>query len=537
MFFSTAERVILIILTRAAASFFMFEVWRRLRIVIQGRGKLPLDRVPSRLARVTREVLFHKRVVKGRTWTGLMHALVFWGFLVFALVTVDHFGAGFGSPLLSPRSRQLYSFLVIPVSVLVMVGIAVLAYRRFILKPEALGKLSPSSGLVALFIFLLMATYLYGETGPPRLVAKINWWVHSDLVLAFLVLIPRSKHLHLVLAPFNIFFRPFETPEHVPVQIDLEASEEELEAILEDLGRLSKNQVLDVFSCVECGRCTEACPAHRGGGVLDPKHHFILDLRQPMLDSKTVAVVDRIDPEAGWECTACQACTYACPVGNQVEKADEIRRLQVMVEGQVPQEYQKVFKNLQETGNTEGAHESALAQQLPAYTPDKEYVLWLGCFARYGLDPEFSRTVENLTRILDAAGVTYGILEDEWCSGDPASRLGEMMIYQQLREHNLEILSLAKKVVTLCPHCLVNLGREYGKYGPVPFQVEHHTGVIADLLDSGRISVTSDPELKPTFHDPCNLARMMEEVDAPRRALGRAVPNLTELPEHGKKTL
>lgn len=503
----------------------------------RGRGKLPLDRIPSRLARVIREVFFHERVVGGRLWPGFMHAVVFWGFALFAVITLDHFATGLGWSLLSPRTGDLYSLVVIPAAILVMVGIAILAYRRFILKPERLGKPSPSSGLVALFIFLLMVTYLYGKGDPGPFAAKLNWWIHSLLILAFLILIPRSKHLHLVLAPFNIFFRPFETPEHAPVTVDLGASEEELEATLEDLTRLSKNQALDVFSCVECGRCTEVCPANRGGGVLDPKHHFMLDMREPMLASKDVAVLDRINPEAGWECTTCQACTYACPVGNQVEKADEIRRHQVMVEGKVPQEYQKLFMNLQETGNTEGAHESSVSGKLPPYAPDKEYLLWLGCFARYGLDPKFSRSVENFTRILDAAGVTYGILEKEWCSGDPASRLGEKMIYGQLREHNLEILSGARKVVTLCPHCLVNLGREYANYGPVPYRVEHHTAVIDHLLENGRISVTSDFDLKPTFHDPCNLARMMEEVEAPRRALGRVAPNLFELPEYGKRTL
>ncbi|MFQ6675778.1 MAG: (Fe-S)-binding protein, partial [Fidelibacterota bacterium] len=537
MTLTTPERIVLVSLIVASGGFFAYEIWRRLRIVNRGQGKFPLDRVPSRLMRVVREVFFHQRVVSGRHGPGVMHALVFWGFVVFAVVTLDHFGAGFGFPLLSPGTRRLYSLFVIPVALLVIVGISALAYRRFVVKPPSLGKLSPSSGLVALFIFVLMITYLFGETNPPVLPAKVNWWIHTGVILAFLVLIPRSKHLHLVLAPFNIFFRPFETPEHAPVTVNLEGSEEELEATLENLKCLSRNQALDVFSCVECGRCTEVCPAHRGGGILDPKHHFILDLRGPMLESKDVAVLDRIDPDAGWECTTCQACTYACPVGNQVEKSEEIRNLQVLVEGQVPGEFQKLFMNLREAGNTEGAHESPLDGKFPPYTPDKEYVLWLGCFARYELDPQFSRSVVNFTRILDAAGVTYGILKEEWCSGDPALRLGEKTIYHQLREHNLQVLSEAKKVVTLCPHCLVNLGREYAKYGPVGYRVEHHTRVIAGLLDSGRITVRPDTGLKPAFHDPCNLARMMNEVEAPRRALGHVVPRLTELPEHGKRPL
>ena len=161
----------------------------------------------------------------------------------------------------------------------------------------------------------------------------------------------------------------------------------------------------------------------------------------------------------GWECTTCQACTEVCPVGNHVEKSDEIRRLEVLVEGKVPQEYQKLFTNLQETGNTEGATNSPLAERLPKFSPDKEYVLWLGCFARYELDPEFTKSVENFTKILDVANVTYGILEQEHCSGDPVNRLGDKLTYSMLREHNMEQLSDAKKVVTLCPHCALNLSQ------------------------------------------------------------------------------
>ena len=177
--------------------------------------------------------------------------------------------------------------------------------------------------------------------------------------------------------------------------------EEELESLLGSLDKLSKNQTLDIFSCVECGRCTEVCPANRGGGVLDPKNHFIMDLKDPLLKNGNAEVVNSINVEAGWECTSCQACSEVCPVGNQVEKAEEIRNLQVLVEGNVPQEYQKLFMNLQTTGNTEGATTSELSQKLPIYDGSQEYVLWLGCFSKYALDPKYGDSVINLTKILD----------------------------------------------------------------------------------------------------------------------------------------
>ena len=535
--FTIVEKVILAGLTLAALGSFSYEVLRRVAIVNKGLGSFPFDRFLERLWRVFREVLLHEKVIRERPFPGLMHALVFWGFLVFGLVTIDHFATGFYKPILSESLHHAYSKVVIPFAIFVIFGIVSLAYRRFITQPKALGKISPTSGLVAVFIVVLMVTYIYGETGLSPFVWKINWWIHSILILAFLFLIPRSKHLHLVLAPFNIFFRSFDQPDHTPVHIDLEGDEDELDAMLNDLTKLTKNQALDIFSCVECGRCTDVCPANRGGGILDPKYHFIMDLRDPLLEGKDVAVLDQINVEAGWECTTCQACTEVCPVGNHVEKSDEIRRLEVLVEGRVPQEYQKLFTNLQETGNTEGASSSPFADSFPVFTPDKEYVLWLGCFARHGLDPNFNKSVENFTKILDVAGVTYGVLAEEQCSGDPANRLGDKLTYTMLREHNMEQLSETKKVVTLCPHCAVNLGKEYGKYGSINYTVEHHTQVIGRLIDEGKIKVQMGESGKVTYHDPCNLSRMLDIVDEPRTAIQAASSNFQEMEESGRNTL
>ncbi|MBT4660274.1 MAG: 4Fe-4S dicluster domain-containing protein [Candidatus Marinimicrobia bacterium] len=535
--FSIIEKVILSGLTLIALGSFSYEVLRRVFIVQKGLDSLPFDRFGERLFRVFREVLLHEKVIRERPFPGLMHALVFWGFLVFGLVTIDHFAIGFYKPFMSDSVHHAYSKIVIPFAVFVVFGILSLAYRRFINRPKALGKISPTSGLVAVFIVVLMGTYIYGETGLSPFVWKINWWIHSILILAFLFLIPRSKHLHLVLAPFNIFFRSFDQPDHTPVHIDLEGDEDELDAMLNDLTKLTKNQALDIFSCVECGRCTDVCPANRGGGILDPKYHFIMDLRDPLLEGKDVAVLDQINVEAGWECTTCQACTEVCPVGNHVEKSDEIRRLEVLVEGRVPQEYQKLFTNLQETGNTEGASSSPFADSFPVFTPGKEYVLWLGCFARHGLDPNFNKSVENFTKILDVAGVTYGVLAEEQCSGDPANRLGDKLTYTMLREHNMEQLYETKKVVTLCPHCAVNLGKEYGKYGSINYTVEHHTQVIGHLIDEGKIKVQMGESGKVTYHDPCNLSRMLDIVDEPRTAIKAASSNFQEMEESGRNTL
>ena len=538
MYFNLFEKILLIFFIFVAFGSFVYELRLRLRIVLMGSGSLPIDSFFSRFWRFFKEVILHEKVIKGRPVVGIMHALVFYGFVIFGIITIDHFAIGLGSPILTPYSHKIYSFIAIPFAIFVLLGISYLAFRRFIIRPKALGKLSLTSGIVSVYISLLMLTYLAGEIiNLPPTISKINWWGHSLLVLAFLFLIPRSKHLHLVLGPFNIFFKSFNQPNHSPVMIDMEATEDELDDMLSGLNKMSQKQVLDIFSCVECGRCMDVCPANRGGGNLNPKHHFILDLRDTLLKNQNVNILSDINIEAGWECTTCQACTEVCPVGNDVEKSDEIRRLQVLVEGNVPQEYQKVFTNLQNTGNTEGATQSKLVDQLPKFTPDMEYVLWLGCFARYELDPDFTKSVINFTKILDAAKVTYGVLENEHCSGDPANRLGDKLTFTMLREHNLEQLKDIQKVATMCPHCAVNLKQEYSKYSKINYSVEHHSQIIGKLIESGRINAQISEHGTITYHDPCNLSRMLDIVEEPRNAIKSVSDNFIELPESGKNTL
>ena len=543
--FSLIEKISLSTLLILCLGSFSWEIIKRLRIVFKGEGTLPFDNILKRIKRVIEEFFLQKKVLQQRFIPGLMHAFVFWGFMAFALITIDHFLRGFNSQLFTDNLRYYYSLgFGVPWSILVLFGILYLAYRRFYIKPKFLGeKVSYTSGIVAIFISILMITYMLdaywiiSNSHPSVVTFKINWWIHATLILAFLFLIPRSKHLHLVLSPVNIFFKSFDTPNHRPIPIDMEGDEEELENLLSGMGRLSKKQTLDIFSCVECGRCTEVCPANRGGGVLDPKHNFILDLKDPIMQSNDVDVIGDINVEAGWECTSCQACTEACPVGNEVEKSDEIRNLQVLVEGNVPQEYQKLFMNLQTTGNTEGATTSALSEKLPIYDGNQEFVLWLGCFSKYALEPKYGESVISLTKILDKANITYGILAKEKCTGEPANKLGDKLTYNMLMKDNLETLKEVKKIITMCPHCSINLGTEYAKYEKIEYEVYHHTQVIEDLIKHNKITVNKNNNDKVTFHDPCNLSRGMDETKAPRTAINASCSNFNELDENGKNTL
>ncbi|MDB4859310.1 heterodisulfide reductase-related iron-sulfur binding cluster [Candidatus Marinimicrobia bacterium] len=542
MTFTTIEQIALFAMLLLSIGSFSYEIFKRFVIVSKGTGSFEFDSLGIRIKRVIVEFVLQKKVISQRFWPGLMHAFVFWGFMFFSIITLDHFSIGFNFHPLSDNFKFFYGILFgVPWAIFVLIGIISLAYRRFITRPKYLGdKISYTSGFVALFISVLMITYIidfaYVGHNSTSLAMKVNWWIHAVLILGFLILIPRSKHLHLVLSPINIFFKPILSPSHKPVPIDMEADEEELENLLGSLDKLSKNQTLDIFSCVECGRCTEVCPAHRGGGTLDPKNHFILNLKDHLLSNQLDAV-NKIDVDAGWECTTCQACSEVCPVGNEVEKSDEIRNMQVLVEGNVPQEYQKIFNNLQNTGNPDGAMSSDLTNELPAFDGTQEYVLWLGCFAKYKMDPKFTSSVYSLIKILDSAKATYGILKKEQCTGEPANRLGDKLTYNMLMQANLEELKDVQKIITMCPHCSVNLGIEYAKYAKIDYEVYHHTQIIEQFINNGNIKVNKNNAEKVTFHDPCNLSRMMGEVEAPRTAVKSCCSNFSELEESGKNTL
>ena len=245
--FTTLEQLFLFIFIITCAGSFSFEIIKRFRIILKGNGSLPFDNIGKRFYRVISEFFFQSKVLKQRFIPGLMHAFVFWGFIAFSLITIDHFLRGFNAELFSDSSRYYYSLIFgIPWSILVLVGILYLAYRRFYQRPKFLGdKISYTSGIVAVFISILMLTYMLDafwiitNSHPSNLTFKINWWVHALLILAFLFLIPRSKHLHLVLSPINIFFKSFNLPNHNPIPIDMEGDEEELENLLSSIPSLS----------------------------------------------------------------------------------------------------------------------------------------------------------------------------------------------------------------------------------------------------------------------------------------------------------
>jgi len=556
-FLSGLAPAIFVVIALSGVWLFFRTVDLRFFSVFPRHGDLPVDHVPRRLWRVFVEVLLQYRVVRDRPVVGLLHAFVLWGFLAFAWVSARHMWLGLIGLDHATGERTWYGAFVAFWSVAVLVAMIGLSFRRFVLRPKALGKLSPTSGAVASLISALMITYLlgWGVFAAGSSAWKINWWAHTLAFYALLVVIPISKHLHLVLAPVAIFFRGENTSSLRSLQED----GDDLGMIrFKDLGR---KDVLDVDACVECGRCTDTCPANLSGGTLSPKQ-VILDMRQGLLtggDLVAGTVEEKREGKAFvteddlFQCFSCGACEYVCPVGVEHvgRKILDLRR-GLVSEGRINHErVNQLFTTMERAPHNPWgvAHDTRQklieSRQFPAFDGTQEWLLWLGCGLSY--DPHGQAVAQAMRQILDAAGVSYGVLARETCCGEPARRAGNEYLFMELSGKLVESFSTAgvKKLVTCCPHCTTMLNKDYrqiGDYAALGIEVRHHSEFITQLLPKLALSPAADgsaPGTKltsVTYHDPCYLARGNGITSAPREVLEATGLNIIETNHHGKNT-
>jgi Fe-S oxidoreductase len=496
------------------------KVWRTIR----GSKKDPELNIRSlgrRAGGFIWEVLLQGKVIWQRPLPGLAHAVVFWGFCVFALITLNHFAEGLRIGFLdrSGAFGRFYFGFAAVFAIGVAASISGLAFRRFVIRPKWLGPLSKESGIIALLIFLLMITYL-GTFVPGWESSRLLWWAHTLTLLVFLPLVPHTKHLHLILSPVTIFFKRDQFSKIPPLEGD------------DDFGLDTGKDVTDLialqaFSCVECGRCSQYCPATNTGKLLNPKE-IALGVRRYLNEygpaSEEPLIGAHLSQEAVFQCTTCGSCEFQCPVGIQhLPMIIGLRRGAVNT-GKWEDDYgTKLFLNLERNGNALGFSSSERdkfvdKQQLPIFDGTQEYCLWLGCMGGY--DPQGREIIASLARVLRGLNVTFGVLRKEKCTGDPARRLGNDLAFGELAQNNLETLrqSQVKKIISICPHCVRTMSADWAEYGAAP-PIEHHSEFLARHLD--RMPERTGAGERIVYHDPCYLGRYRNVYDEPRAVVGK----------------
>jgi Fe-S oxidoreductase len=516
--------LILAVLIAASAAGFWWRFGPVLKIIRESRNEpgFTLGQIAPRVGIFLWEVMLQGKVIRDRPLPGIAHAFVFWGFCAFALVTLNHLATGFGFTLIPHEGAfgHIYFAFVALFAAAVAVSIAGLFFRRFLVRPRWLGKVSPESGFIAFLIFVLMITFLADYAFGAE---RWTWWIHTLALLIFLPLIPHTKHLHLVLSPAAIFAKRQGFSQLPPLEGD------------EDLGLVTRKDVswvdsLQAFSCVECGRCTEQCPAFNTGKELNPKQ-VILRLRDDLREGVTDL---RVDEKAVFQCTTCGGCEEVCPVGIQhLPVIIGMRRGKVNT-GNWEDEYgTKLFLTMERSGNAlgfaSGERQKFIEKnELPIYDGSQEYCLWLGCMGSY--DPQGREIVLSLAKILRHLNITFGVLRKEKCTGDPARRLGNDLLFQQLAEPGIEGMKNVKKLLSICPHCVRTIGTDWAEAGAT-FQIEHHTELLARYKDQ----LPSGNEGKVVYHDPCYLGRYRDIYDEPRQILSNGA-ELVEAAKHRDKS-
>ena len=498
------------------------------------------DDVPRRVRNEAVVVLGQKKLLQ-RLAPGLMHAFIFWGFLVLLpTIVIAMIAAVDRGATLPWLGHQGWFALTVDVfAVLVLVGVAAAVWIRKVVRPRRfegshLGEadliLALITGIVTTLLLWHATTIalgfdeeragwspvsnalsaLFGDGTATEVLERVFVWAHISLILGFLAYLPHSKHLHIFTAAPNVYFARTRARGRLePLRFDV--PEEEMRFGIGTARDVTWKQALDAMSCTECGRCQDACPAWQTGKVLSPKL-VVMGVRDRLFADGPIAVADGstelkpvldngVPEEMIWDCVTCGACVQACPVSiEQIDHILDLRRHRVMVDSSFPPEAEPMLRDIERASNPWGKPQgdrAAWAEGLDVRVlqpgePAPEVLYWVGCAASF--DERAKASARSTAKLLQAAGVDFAILGPrESCTGDPARRMGNEFVFQGFAEANVSTLNEAgvTKIVASCPHCFNTLANEYPDFGG-RYEVVHHTELLAGLVREGRLAPQGD---------------------------------------------